>query len=310
MVSTGSSLEPKQLPSGRAMSNGVNLLPLVSIITPSLNQGRFIRDTIESVLSQDYPRLEYLVMDGGSTDETLDILRSYGDRLTWRSGPDGGQAAAVNSGVRLAKGEILGWLNSDDTYQPGAVTAAVEHLIAHPETAVVYGDAHYIDEQNRVIGIYPTEDFALDRLAHACLICQPTAFFQRTAIEAVGVLDASLQYCMDYDLWIRLGRLFPLKRIPGFLANSRQYPQTKTWSQRDRLFTELCVVTQRSFGFTSPHWRVWHAYARLKGVSWPIARSVLYPVKAVLPERASRWLRVTLPLMINRLIFWNLRARR
>jgi len=188
----------------------------------------------------------------------------------------------VNAGLRLAKGEFLGWLNSDDTYQPGAVSAAMEHLATHPETAVVYGDAHYIDEQNTVIGIYPTENFDLDRLAHACLICQPTAFFRRSAIEAVGALDVRLKYCIDYDLWIRLGRLFQLQRIPGFVANTRQYPQTKTWSQRDRLFAELCEVTQRSFGFTSPHWRIWHTYARLKSFSWPIARSVLYPVKAVL----------------------------
>jgi glycosyltransferase involved in cell wall biosynthesis len=191
------------------MRIGVNPLPLVSIITPSLNQGRFIRKTIESVLSQDYPRLEHLVMDGGSTDETLDILRSYGDRITWRSGPDGGQAAAVNSGVRLAKGEILGWLNSDDTYQPGAVTAAVEHLIAHPETAVVYGNAYFIDEHNVVFGAHPTEDFDLNRLAETTLICQPTAFIRRSAIEAVGMLDTTLHYCMDYDLFIRLGRRFP-----------------------------------------------------------------------------------------------------
>lgn len=279
----------------------MNTLPLVSIITPSLNQGRFIRQTIESVLAQDYPRLEYLVMDGGSTDETIEILRSYGDRLTWRSAPDRGQADAVNAGARLAQGEVIGWLNSDDTYQPGAVKAAVEHLTAHPDTAMVYGDAHYIDEYNSVIGTYPTEDFDLERLAHTCFICQPTAFFCRSMIEAIEGLDANLQYCMDYDLWIRLGRRFPLKRIPGFLANTRQYPQTKTWSQRDQLFTELCVVTQRSFGFTAPHWQVWHAYARLKGISWPVARLMLYPVKTMLPERASRWLRVTLPIVINRL---------
>lgn len=292
------------------MSNGVNPLPLVSIITPSLNQGRFIRQTIESVLSQDYPRLEYLVMDGGSTDETLDILRGYSTRLIWRSAPDLGQADAVNSGFRLAKGEILGWLNSDDTYQPGAVSAAVEHLTAHPETAVVYGDAHYIDERNEVIGIYPTEDFDLDRLAQACLICQPAAFCRRSAIEAIGGLDATLQYCMDYDLWIRLGRRFRLERIPRFVANTRHYPQTKTWSQRDRLFAEIYKVAQREFGSISPHWRVCYAYYRLKGLSWPIARSVLYPARTLLPEPVFRWLRVRLPLLINRAIFWDPRVRR
>ncbi len=282
-------------------------LPLVSIITPSFNQGRFIRRTIESVLSQDYPKLEYLVMDGGSTDETLDILRSYGNRLTWRSGPDGGQADAVNGGISLARGEILGWLNSDDTYQPGAVRAAATYLTAHPATAVIYGDGYYIDEQDRVIGMYPTEDFDRDRLAKACFICQPAAFFRRSAIETVGGLDTRLQYCMDYELWIRLGRRFPIDRIPHALANSRQYPQTKTWAQRDRLFEELCGVTQRSFGYTSRHWRMWHAYARLKGFSWPLARTVLYPGRMLLPERVFWGIRKRLPLWINRLIFWDMR---
>src|SRR5574337_438603 len=184
MVPADSSHKPPSRSRGNTLHIDVNPLPLVSIITPSFNQGRFIRDTIESVLSQGYPRLEYLVMDGGSTDETVEILRSYGDRLIWRSAPDGGQADAVNTGVRLAKGEIIGWLNSDDTYQPGAIKAAVDYLIAYPETAVVYGDAHYIDERGEVIGTYPTEDFDLDRLAQACLICQPTAFIRRSALEA------------------------------------------------------------------------------------------------------------------------------
>lgn len=283
-------------------------LPLVSIITPSFNQGRFIRETIESVLSQDYPKLEYLVMDGGSTDETLEILRSYDARLTWRSGPDGGQAEAVNTGIRLAQGQILGWLNSDDTYLPGAVSAAVSYLTAYPDTAMVYGDAHYIDEQNRVIGVYPTEDFDQHRLAKACFICQPAAFFRRSAVETVGGLDPGLQYCMDYELWIRLGRRFRIDRIPHTLANTRQYPQTKTWAQRDRLFEELSGVTQRSFGYTSRHWRIWHAYARLKGFSWPLARTVLYPARALLPERVFFEMRKRLPLWINRVIFWDMRT--
>lgn len=268
-------------------------LPLVSIITPSFNQGRFIQDTVESVLSQNYPKLEYLVMDGGSTDETLDILRSYGTRLAWRSEPDRGQADAVNAGFCLAKGDIFGWVNSDDTYLPGAVRAAVTYLTAHPETAAVYGDAYYVDEQGKAIGIYPTEDFDENRLAETCFICQPTAFFRRSAIEIVGGLDTRLQYCMDYDLWIRLGRRFRIDRIPHVLANSRQYPHTKTWSQLDRFFKELCEVTQRSFGYTSRHWRMWQAYTRLKGFSWPLARTVLYPAR-------------TLPLWINRL--WGVRA--
>jgi glycosyltransferase involved in cell wall biosynthesis len=274
--------------------------PLVSIITPSLNQGRFIRDTIESVFSQDYPRLEYIVIDGGSTDDTLDILRSYGDRLTWRSAPDAGQADAVNSGFRLAKGEILGWLNSDDTYHPGAVKAAISHLAANTDTAMVYGDACYIDEKNAVTGTYPTEDFDMNRLAAACLICQPTAFIRRAALETVGMLDPALRYCMDYDLWIRLGARFRIDRIARFLANSRRYPETKSWSHRDQLFEEIYAVAERSFGHVSPHWRVCRTYYRLVDLSSPLARWVLWPARQMLPKAVHHWLRKEFPPLVSR----------
>jgi glycosyltransferase involved in cell wall biosynthesis len=273
-------------------------LPLVSIVTPSFNQGRFIRDSIESVLSQDYPRLEYICMDGGSTDETLDILRGYGDRLTWRSLPDLGQADAINAGFRQARGEILGWLNSDDTYEPGAVKAAVQHLAAHSDTAVVYGDAHYINQQNAVIGTYPTEDFSMDRLAQACVICQPTAFIRRAALEAVGMLDPTLHYCMDYDLWIRVGRRFRIERINRFLANSRRYPGSKSFSHRDQLFREIFCVAEKSFGHVSPHWRVCRAYYRLVDFSWPLARWVIWPARQMLPEGVHHWLRKTFPPLV------------
>ena len=275
-------------------------LPLVSIITPSLNQGRFIRDTIESVLSQDYPRLEYIVMDGGSTDDTLDILRGYGDRLIWRSAPDAGQADAVNSGFRLAKGEILGWLNSDDTYHPGAVKAAVGHLASNTDTAMVYGDACYIDENNAVTGTYPTENFDMNRLAAACIICQPTAFIRRAALDTVGMLDPGLRYCMDYDLWIRLGARFRIDRIARFLANSRRYPETKSWSHRDHLFEEIYAVAERSFGDVSPHWRVCRAYYRLVDLSSPLARWVLWPARQMLPKAIHHWLRKELPPLVSR----------
>ena len=275
-------------------------LPLVSIVTPSLNQGRFIRDTIESVLSQEYPGLEYIVIDGGSTDDTIEILRSYGDRLTWRSAPDAGQADAVNSGFRLAKGEILGWLNSDDTYYPGAVKAAVGHLAANTDTAMVYGDACYIDEKNAVTGTYPTEDFDMNRLAAACIVCQPTAFIRRAALEAVGMLDPALRYCMDYDLWIRLGSRFRVDRIGQVLANSRRYPETKSWSHRDRLFEEIYAVANRSFGHVSPHWRICRAYYRLADLSSPLARWVLWPARQRLPKAVHHWLRKEFPLLVSR----------
>ncbi len=287
-------------------------LPLVSIVTPSFNQGRFIRDTIESVLSQDYPNLEYLVMDGGSSDETLSILRSYGDRLTWRSASDSGQADAVNSGFRLSRGEILGWLNSDDTYEPGAVKAAVQHLTAHPDIAVIYGNAYYIDHHNTVIGTHPTEDFSMSRIAETCVIGQPSAFIRRDALEAVGMLDPTLQYCMDYDLWIRLGPRYRIDRIDRFLASIRRHPNTKSFSQLDQMLRELYAVSERSFGRVPPHWRVWGVYYRLVNLSWPLARWVLWPARRIVPAPVEHWLRTKFPLLVHRAsTSWaSLRTRR
>lgn len=286
---------------GRAsIVTATDRLPLVSVITPSLNQGRFIRESIESVLSQDYPRIEYIVMDGGSTDGTLDILRSYGDRLLWRSGPDSGQAEAVNSGFRLARGEILGWLNSDDTYLPGAVNAAVEYLVTSPDVAAVYGEAYYVDPNHTIIGVYPTEDFSLRRLAETCFICQPAAFIRRAALEAAGMLDPALRYCMDYELWIRLGRRYRIERIHHFLANSRRHAETKSFAHRDRCFEEIYAVAERSFGRVSPHWRACRAYYRVVDLSWPLARWVLWPARRLLPNSLRQWLRTQFPLLLDR----------
>ncbi len=147
--------------------------PLVSVITPSLNMGRFIRPTIESVLGQDYPRLEYIVMDGGSSDDTLYILKSYAGRIACFSEPDLGAADAVNRGFRRAQGSVLAFLNADDTYLPGAIAAAVGALQSHPEAAVVYGNAHWVDAAGRTLGRYPTRAFDAALLAQECFICQP-----------------------------------------------------------------------------------------------------------------------------------------
>ncbi len=168
-------------------------LPLVSIVTPSYNQGAFIEETIRSVLSQDYPRIEYIVVDGGSTDGTLSILRKYGDHLTWFSEPDKGQSDAINKGFRKSHGEILAWLNSDDIYLPGAVRTAAGYLAVHPEVAMVYGDCHMVDEQGQVVGrsIW-IEDFDLMRLVEDLnYIHQPAAFFCRQAFEGVGMSGLS-----------------------------------------------------------------------------------------------------------------------
>ena len=227
--------------------------PLVTVVTPSFNQGRFVRATIESVLKQDYPRIEYLIMDGGSTDETVSILREYSDRIRWVSEPDRGQADAINKGWRRAAGSIVAYLNSDDVYLPGAITHAVTALEAHPEAAAVYGEGYHVDEAGAILEPYPTEPFDADRLREVCFICQPTVFLRRDAVERAGYLDESLRYCMDYDLWIRLARAGKtFRHTPHHLANTRLHADTKTLGQRGQAHAEILRVVHRHFGRVEP----------------------------------------------------------
>src|SRR5437016_2863998 len=178
-------------------------LPLVSVVTPSFNQEEYIEATIRSVLGQDYPAIEYIVVDGGSGDSTIEILKRYQGKLTWTSEKDAGQADAINKGFARARGEIVAWLNSDDTYEPGAISAAVGYLRAHPDVAMVYGEANFIDAAGKFIGrCAHVEEFDAGRLVnYSDFIVQPASFFRRSALEAVGGLDPSLHYAMDYDLW-------------------------------------------------------------------------------------------------------------
>ena len=237
--------------------------PLVTVVTPSFNQGRFIRDTIESVLTQRYPRIEYLVVDGGSTDDTLAILGSYGDRLVWVSEPDRGQTDAINKGWRRARGTIIAYLNSDDTYLPGAVENAVAGLRAHPEAGAVYGEGYHVDEVGRVIDRYPTEPFDMARLAETCFICQPTVFLRRDIVERLGYLDGSLRYCMDYDLWIRLARVSRFVHLPEYLATTRVHADTKTLARRAPVHEEILRTVHRHFGRVTSQWVYGYALAVL-----------------------------------------------
>jgi glycosyltransferase involved in cell wall biosynthesis len=221
--------------------------PLVSIVTPSFNQGAFIGAAIESVLAQDYPRLEYLVVDAGSTDTTLDLLRSYGDRVRWLSEPDQGQGDAINKGLALTRGTIVAWLNADDLYLPGAVARAVAELRANPQAALVYGQAEFIDRTGAVLGpCVQVEPFSLDRLIHYLdFIVQPATFFRRDAFLAVGGLDAQLRYCLDYDLWIKLALRYQVRYLPELLARVRIYPETKTASGGLERLEEIERMIQR-----------------------------------------------------------------
>lgn len=184
-------------------------LPLVSIVTPSYNQGQFLEATICSVLEQDYARLEYIIIDGGSTDDSPQILSRYANRLAyWESQPDRGQAHAINKGLRRAEGDILGWLNSDDLLLPGVVSQAVDIFARHPEVDVVYGRLERIDASG---GLLPTPllpkdraDFELSQVLSECVVNQPGSFWRRSIMEQVGLLDEQLHYSLDYEYWIRL----------------------------------------------------------------------------------------------------------
>jgi glycosyltransferase involved in cell wall biosynthesis len=204
--------------------------PLVSLVTPSFNQGSFIAQTINSVLTQDYPALEYLVMDGASQDETVEVLRSYGERLRWISEPDNGQSAAINKGWQQASGEIVAWLNSDDLLLPGAITAVAAEFRQYPDAMLVYGDGNYIDEEGKLIGRYATRpyDYATLLKSATNFIPQPAMFIRRTALEQIGWLDEKLHYAMDYDLCLKIGARWPVRYLPRRLAALRLHTAAKS----------------------------------------------------------------------------------
>lgn len=234
--------------------------PSVFVVTPSYNQGEFLRDTIESVLSQDYGNLDYFVADGGSTDGSVAILESYGDRLRWVSKPDGGQAAAIAAAWRCSDAEIVAWINSDDTYLPGAVSTAVRYLLAHPEHAMVYGNAWYTDRAGRRTEPYPTKPFDQDALREECFICQPATFVRREVFGVIDLPDPSLHFCLDYDLWIRLSRRFEIGRVDEYLATSRMHEDNKTLGQRDAVYAEILALVQRHYGQVPRTWSVGYAH--------------------------------------------------
>lgn len=224
--------------------------PLVSIVTPSYNQGRFLEATIRSVLEQDYPCIEYLIVDGGSTDESPAVIRRYADRLAWWvSEKDRGQTDAINKGFARANGEILAWINSDDTYQPGAIREAVTYLLAHPEAGMIYGDANYIDAAGQVIGKFPAAQTSYARLRSGRVnIPQQSAFFRAELWRRVGPLDPTFFFAMDYDLWVRLAAVSALHYSPRTWANFRLHSGAKTIQTDERCWPEMLRVHRRLGG--------------------------------------------------------------
>jgi glycosyltransferase involved in cell wall biosynthesis len=244
-------------------------MPTISIITPSYNQGKFIERTIQSVLAQGYPSLELIIMDGGSSDKTVKVLQKYqklvssskykkkngsGHTFIWRSEHDSGQTNAINKGLRASKGEILTYLNSDDTYEPGALKTIATYFQKNPRAYFVYGKGKLIDSKDKDIGMY--NDFQVDteKLHQSCGISQPTAFWRRKVFTDIGFFDESFHYTMDYDYWVRVSKKYKMKYLPQILANTRIHADAKTSSQTQKLYKDAIRVQKKHYSFVHHDW--------------------------------------------------------
>jgi glycosyltransferase involved in cell wall biosynthesis len=249
--------------------------PRISVVTPSFNQAAFLEETIRSVLLQGYPNLEYIVVDGGSTDGSVDILRRYGPWLAyWVSEPDAGQTDAIRKGIRKASGEIVAWLNSDDLYCPDALKTAGAFLKANPGIGLLYGDCEMIDEEGHVTGRFSVRQGDLTELLGENFIPQPSTFCRRRAWEAVEGPDPALQYVMDYDLWIRqLLNGVRAAYLPAVLSRFRYHSVSKSGVLSVQFGYEMLDVLDRvSLSCQEP------------------------PVRAALPDAYSRTFRTILSL--------------
>lgn len=250
----------------------------VSFITPSYNQGKYIERTIRSVFDQNIMDFEYVIIDGGSRDETLDILRRYEDRLSWISEPDYGQAHAVNKGLAKTRGDIIAWINSDDIYYPEALMRVLSYFDEHPEVDVLYGDAYHIDTNDLPISLYNTEPWNVDKLKEICFLCQPAVFFRRRVVKLCGGLDENLHFCMDYEYWLRLaGAGIVFDYIPVVLAGSRMYPGNKTLSNRAAVHEEAIEMLSRKFDKIPSVWLYRYVHlVVLEHRNWDKTNDALY----------------------------------
>lgn len=226
----------------------------LTVVTPSYNQGQFIGETINSVLNQGIDNLEYIVMDGGSTDNTVEVLKGFENKIIWESKKDNGQTDAVNQGIIKSTGDIIGWLNSDDIYYPDACRKVLKVFEDHPEVNVVYGNANHIDINGNFMEEYYTEDFNYERLKNICFICQPSLFFRKNIVEKYGYLDDSLHFCMDYDYWIRLGKYEKFYRLNELIAGSRLYEDNKTLGSRLKVHNEIACMFKKNLGKVPSRW--------------------------------------------------------
>jgi glycosyltransferase involved in cell wall biosynthesis len=217
--------------------------PRITIITPSFNQSKYLEKTIQSVLEQDYPDLEYIVLDGGSTDGSVEIIKKYADRIAfWESRPDHGQSDAINKGFRRATGDIVSWINSDDVYAKGAFARVAGYFADHPDDDMVYGDCDLINEDGEMYARERPGLFDLARFLERNYIPQPTVFLRRTSIEGDHLVDESFHYAMDYELWLRISGKHNIGYLPVTLARFRYHRASKTTAQIDKFAFERFLI--------------------------------------------------------------------
>jgi glycosyltransferase involved in cell wall biosynthesis len=227
----------------------------LALVTPSFNQAPFLRACIDSVQDQSPASVCHQVWDGGSSDGSIEVLRSYGNTLQWRSGPDGGQARAINAGLQELPGDICAYLNSDDIFLPGAISRVMGIFSAQPETDVVYGRAWWINEAGQKTRQYPTLPWDPEALIQHCYLCQPATFWRRRVHDRFGWFDPAYDNTFDYEFWIRLmvgGARF--HHIPEFLAGSREHPATKSARARGQIFAEIRHMQLHHLGYCGRNW--------------------------------------------------------
>ena len=240
----------------------------VSIIVPSYNQGPYIRECIESLLRQPI-KIEIFVFDSGSSDGTAEILKDYVGKIDFFIEKDLGQSHAINKGLEKARGDILGYLNSDDTLLSDSIGKVLDFWAEHPDTDLLYGKAHYIDEHSRVIGDYRTRIWDQAVFEGECFLCQPSCFWSRRIFNRIGFFDERLDCSLDYDYWLRIAKSGGvIKHLDEYLSCSRDYPETKTRSRRGQIFREIFRLSLKRLGYVDRSWiRQWMSHCKFEDKS-------------------------------------------
>ncbi len=234
-------------------------LPKVSVVTPSYNQGKFLEQTIQSVLSQDYPNIEYIVMDGGSTDASPQIIQKYNHRLTyWVSAKDRGQASAIVKGFEKATGEIFAYLNSDDYWMPNTVSTAVNYLLNHPQVDMVCGNRIVVNESGKIRYYRPWWNFGFKSPFIYFLITQESAFWRKSIYEKIGGINPDFKFAMDYDLFARISKKGHIAHCRDLWAYFRKHADSKTQKEFYTLGRiEMQKVQKEQYGKIVPKWQQW-----------------------------------------------------